>query len=81
VESIWPERGAAGRNALNDDLKQDALKKVVLLSAQGRKFDQALAREFSALNELLLICGGMKESTSASPGIWRMKRSRSAILC
>jgi len=57
VESIWPERGAAGRDALNNDLQQDALKKVVLLSAQGRKFDQALAREFSALNELLLICG------------------------
>jgi tRNA (guanine37-N1)-methyltransferase len=43
VESIWPERGA----------KQ----KVVLLSAQGRKFDQALAREYSALDGLLLICG------------------------
>jgi tRNA (guanine37-N1)-methyltransferase len=30
---------------------------VVLLSAQGRKFDQALAREFAGLDELLLICG------------------------
>ncbi len=48
VESIWPERGAG---------QKDSLKKVILLSAQGRKFDQALAREFSALNELLLICG------------------------
>jgi len=43
VESIWPERSEG--------------KKVVLLSAQGRKFDQALAREFSAFDELLLICG------------------------
>jgi tRNA (guanine37-N1)-methyltransferase len=43
VESIWPERGPR--------------QKVVLLSAQGRKFDQALAREYSALDELLLICG------------------------
>jgi tRNA (guanine37-N1)-methyltransferase len=43
VESIWPERKPS--------------KKVVLLSAQGRKFDQAMAREFSALDELLLICG------------------------
>ncbi|MGA3190089.1 MAG: tRNA (guanosine(37)-N1)-methyltransferase TrmD [Bryobacteraceae bacterium] len=43
VEAIWPERGAGGR--------------VVLLSAQGAKFDQARAREFSKLNELLLICG------------------------
>jgi tRNA (guanine37-N1)-methyltransferase len=48
VESIWPERGAG---------RKDALKKVALLSAQGRKFDQAMAREFSALDELLLICG------------------------
>jgi len=31
--------------------------KVVLLSAQGKKFDQAKAREFSELKELLLICG------------------------
>ena len=43
VESIWPERTA----------KQ----KVSLLSAQGRKFDQAIAREYSGLDELLLICG------------------------
>jgi len=43
VESIWPERNARQR--------------VILMSAQGRKFDQALAREFSGLDELLLICG------------------------
>lgn len=43
VEAIWPERGEGS--------------KVVLLSAQGKKFDQAKAREFSGLNELLLICG------------------------
>jgi tRNA (guanine37-N1)-methyltransferase len=43
VESIWPERGAG--------------RKVSLLSAQGRKFDQAIAREYSELDELLLICG------------------------
>ena len=43
VESIWPE-GRLGR-------------KVALLSAQGRRFDQTLAREYSALDELLLICG------------------------
>jgi tRNA (guanine37-N1)-methyltransferase len=45
VESIWPERGP------------ESGKKVVLLSAQGRKFDQAVAREFAGLSELLLICG------------------------
>ncbi len=43
VESICPERGAE--------------RKVVLLSAQGRPFDQAAARRFSELSELLLICG------------------------
>jgi len=32
-------------------------KKVALLSAQGRLFDQATARRWSALDELLLICG------------------------
>ena len=43
VESIWPER--------------DASKKVILLSAQGRQFDQAKARELSEASQLLLICG------------------------
>jgi tRNA (guanine37-N1)-methyltransferase len=31
--------------------------KVVLLSAQGEPFSQQVAREFSALDDLLLICG------------------------
>jgi tRNA (guanine37-N1)-methyltransferase len=43
VEAIFPQR--------------DGRKKVVLLSAQGKKFDQAKARELSGLSELLLICG------------------------
>ena len=43
VESIWPER-TAGQTAL-------------LLSAQGRLFDQAMANRLSIENELLLICG------------------------
>lgn len=43
VECIWPERSA----------KQ----KVILLSAQGRRFTQSLARELSQHDELLLICG------------------------
>jgi tRNA (guanine37-N1)-methyltransferase len=45
VESIWPDR------------VPEQGKKVVLLSAQGRKFDQSVAREFAGLSELLLICG------------------------
>ena len=43
VESIWPEK------------RPD--RKVVLLSAQGRKFDQAKVRELAGAQELLLICG------------------------
>lgn len=43
VESLFPERTP----------KQ----KVILLSAQGRKFTQPMARELSQVDELLLICG------------------------
>jgi len=43
VESIWPQR-AAGQ-------------KVILLSAQGRVFDQGAANRLSQEAELLLICG------------------------
>jgi len=43
VETIWPERSP----------KQ----KVILLSAQGRKFTQATAREYIQAEELLFICG------------------------
>jgi tRNA (guanine37-N1)-methyltransferase len=43
VESIWPERTAA--------------QKVLLLSAQGRMFDQAMANQLKENAELLLICG------------------------
>ncbi|MGA2324689.1 MAG: tRNA (guanosine(37)-N1)-methyltransferase TrmD [Bryobacteraceae bacterium] len=43
VESIWPERQPDRR--------------VALLSAQGRLFDQGTARRYAALGGLLLICG------------------------
>ena len=43
VESIWPEK-TSGRRA-------------ILLSAQGRVFDQGAARRLSEAEELLLICG------------------------
>jgi tRNA (guanine37-N1)-methyltransferase len=43
VEAILPVRNAGSR--------------VVLLSAQGRKFDQVRAREYAQMQELLLICG------------------------
>jgi tRNA (guanine37-N1)-methyltransferase len=44
VESIWPERGPR--------------RKVILLSAQGRLFDQPMARRLAKdADELLFICG------------------------
>jgi tRNA (guanine37-N1)-methyltransferase len=43
VESIFPECAANRR--------------TVLLSAQGRLFDQKMANELSGIDELLLICG------------------------
>ena len=43
VESIWPERLPSQR--------------IVLLSAQGKRFDQEAARRLSLYNELFLICG------------------------
>jgi tRNA (guanine37-N1)-methyltransferase len=43
VEQIWPERKPG--------------QKVILLSAQGRPFDQAMANRLSRENGILLICG------------------------
>jgi tRNA (guanine37-N1)-methyltransferase len=43
VESIWPERRPE--------------QKIVLMSAQGRLFDQGMANRLSHEAELLLICG------------------------
>ncbi|HET9320063.1 MAG TPA: tRNA (guanosine(37)-N1)-methyltransferase TrmD, partial [Bryobacteraceae bacterium] len=37
--------------------ERDPRKRVILLSAQGRKFDQAAARRLSEAAELLLLCG------------------------
>ena len=53
VESIWPER--VSPEPVSD--VRGVRKKVVLLSAQGARFNQARAREFSTLDELFLICG------------------------
>lgn len=43
MDEIWPER-AAGRRS-------------ILLSAQGRRFDQSVARRLAQETEVLLICG------------------------
>src|SRR5213082_2227318 len=52
VESIWPQR-QPGPFAHQGEQQ----KIVLLLSAQGRMFDQAMANRLSAARELLLICG------------------------
>ena len=54
VESIWPERREG--------------QKVALLSAQGAKFEQAMANRLKDVQELLLICGryeGVDERVAA----------------
>jgi tRNA (guanine37-N1)-methyltransferase len=43
VESIWPERRAG--------------QKITLLSAAGKRYEQATAREYAGCSELMLICG------------------------
>lgn len=43
VETIWPQR--------------DPGQKILLLSAQGRRFTQQIARDLAGNSELLLICG------------------------
>jgi len=43
VEAVLPERTGQSR--------------VILLSAQGRKFDQAAARRLSSYNEIVFLCG------------------------
>lgn len=54
VEAIWPDKKPE--------------QKVVLLSAQGRKFEQSVARDYLATGEILLICGryeGVDERVAA----------------
>ena len=48
VEAILPERASGEWNER---------RRVILLSAQGRRFDHAAARRLSEAEELLLICG------------------------
>jgi tRNA (guanine37-N1)-methyltransferase len=55
VESIWPER--AQSVGAGHARPADEGRKVILLSAQGRMFDQAMANRLSHESELLLICG------------------------
>ncbi len=51
--------GASVRGLAQDDSSSDkrSRTRVILLSAQGRRFDQAVAREMAALDRVILICG------------------------
>lgn len=48
---------SAGTMAGKQKLKVKSKRKVILLSAKGKKFDQKMARKFSELDEMILICG------------------------
>ena len=48
VETIFPERATGMR---------DPERRVILLSAQGRRLHQAMARSLMSISELLLVCG------------------------
>lgn len=38
-------------------IKKEKIRKIILLSAKGKKFDQNMANKFSKLGQLILICG------------------------
>ena len=46
-----------GLASRDERLQADGKQSVILLSAQGRRLDQALAAELSALDRIVLICG------------------------
>jgi tRNA (guanine37-N1)-methyltransferase len=49
--------GIAPKTERQDAEKTDAKTRVILLSAQGRPFTQAIARELAKLDRVVLICG------------------------
>ena len=53
--NVW-SRSATWRR-VNSRLSPGAKQSVILLSAQGRRLDQSLAAELSALDRIVLICG------------------------
>ena len=46
-----------GAKVPSDETSRSAQTRVILLSAQGRRFTQALAREIAGLDRVVLICG------------------------
>ncbi len=42
---------------IKNNSKNKSKAKIILLSAKGKKFDQAMARKFSKLDRIIFICG------------------------
>jgi len=57
VEAIWPGHTKAERGGAAGLQSPASGRKVLLLSAQGKRFTQPLARQLARCDELLLICG------------------------
>jgi tRNA (guanine37-N1)-methyltransferase len=56
-DDAGPSTAAAAAASAQDDKLGLAKARVILLSAQGRPFTQALARELAGLDRVVLICG------------------------
>src|SRR5271157_1386589 len=54
---------------------------IILLTPQGRVFNQRLAAEFSLHEKVALICGRYEAWTNASGRIWSLMKFPSAIMC
>ena len=83
---LKPEPIFAGVEALTGASRREdfpAQTRVILLSAQGQVFSQALAQELaqSTRRESFCFAGVTKESTKESPTRWSLTRSRSATTC
>lgn len=50
-----PSAASAGADFVRDDMT--AKTRVILLSAQGRRFNQQMARELAGLDRIVLVCG------------------------
>ena len=49
--------GKSNLKCFKKGTKNNSKTKIILLSAKGKKFDQAMAKRFSKLDKLVLICG------------------------
>lgn len=57
---LKPEPIFRGVRFIRDQIPSDGLSRCVLLSARGKPFLQETARDFTALDQLILICGHYK---------------------